>query len=195
MKRFVIISLCLAAFALLPIFAEAENNVDGASPSFNGSSYFGGMWLCAGDFAGGYGEYGFSLLRQEKNFVLKDCIDLGGGGISSGEAEGKSMGTAFIGDRIIIGGRTDLSDFTIRSYGHFGAGFGLFGSEGHKPFDAPYMILLEGGGGFELQYTESSSFVIEYGGMAAPFAGGDCSAWEKYSIMGPYLSIGCRGYL
>lgn len=191
MKRTGII---LILFAIYCAAGFAEEN---ASAEFNYRITSGGFWSCGQDFSGGFGEFGLNLLPVEKNFVLRDCIFLQGEGgtlrkSSAGHPDALKYNALFAGDKLIIGGRMNATDFIIRGYGFCSGAFGLFGCSEHNFLDQPFMVNLTFGGGFEFQYHKRSAFVIEYGGLNRILAGTDLTFFEDYSKSSASLTIGFR---
>jgi len=193
MKRTSIIFV-LVAFLCSVGFAQ-----DFSSANMNYRFVSGGFWSCGQDFSGGFGEFSINCLPEEKIFVMRNCFFLQGEGgtlrkSSSAHPDPLEFGGAQIGNKLILGGRTNCMGFIVRCYGFTSVSIGLFSCTGYRFFSLPLMINLAFGGGFEFQYSASSAFVIEFGGVNRILAGGDKSNFEGYSFSTPALTIGFRSF-
>ena len=186
MKRLII---CLVLVAGICFGGFAEEN-DSAENTYRFTN--GGFWSCGQDFSGGFGEFGINLLRNEKILVLRNCIYCMGSGGKLTES-GLDTGGFEVGDRFIIGGRTDNNGFTFRSYGYFGGGVQFYRCQNHNLFDAP-IIALNFGGGFEFQYCKNCAFVIEFGGVNRFLTGDYKNTFTDFSRSSPALTIGFRTF-
>ena len=193
MKRTSII-LVLVAFLCSIGFAQ-----DFSSANMNYRFVSGGFWSCGQDFCGGFGEFGMNCLPEEKVFVMRDSIFIQGEGgtlrkSSASHPNPLEYGELQVGDKLILGGRTNCNGFIIRSYGFISGALGLFSCAGHSFGKMPWMINLAFGGGFEFQFHQNSAFVIEFGGVNRILVGGDKSDFEGYSRSSPALTIGFRSF-
>ena len=186
MKRLIIALVLVAGFCCAG-FADGK---DSADVTYRTTS--GGFWSCGQDFSGGFGEFGINLLPEEKIFVLRDCIYVMGTG---GEltASGLDAGGLEIGDKLILGGRSNCSGFIIRSYGYVSGGVKFYKCEGHD-FVASPMVDIGFGGGFEFQYQEGCAFVVEFGGQNRLLTGKYKNEFKDYSRSNPVLAIGFRTF-
>lgn len=186
MKRLMIILGLVAGFCCAG-FADEK---DSANVTYRTTS--GGFWSCGQDFSGGFGEFGINLLPQENILVLRDCIYVMGTG---GEltSSGLDSGGLEVGDKLIMGGRSNCPGFIIRSYGYISGGAKFYKCAGHKFIDAP-MIDIGFGGGFEFQYLEGCAFVIEFGGQNRWLTGKYKNEFKDYSRSNPVLSFGFRTF-
>lgn len=191
MKRLI---LCLGLAAVLCGFVVAEEKVNTALAANNSSSANiqyritnGGFWSCGQDFSGGFGEFGINLLPKENFLVLRDCIYVQGlGGNRSVNSE-QDFGGLEIGDKLIIGGRTNGEGFIVRTYGFTSVAAGFYSYEGHKFGSFPLMLNLTFGGGFEFQYVKHTALVLEFGGVNRLFP-------EGFSKSSSVLTIGFRSF-
>ena len=145
----------------------------------------GGFWTSGQDFCGGFGEFGINCLPEEKNFVLRDCIYCQGSG-------GTNFGEFQVGDKLILGGRVNGEGFIVRTYGLIGGGLGLLSCPGYKVGQAPLLVHITFGGGFEFQYCTNTAFVVEFGGDSRLLAGKNKQALKDFSRSSPVLTIGYR---
>ena len=196
MKR-TILSLILVAIICSVGFAE--ENLSGEKTFANGNYRFvsGGFWTCGQDFCGGFGEFGFNLLAHEKSFLLRDCIFIQGEGGSlrrsnAANPEPLDYGALTVGDKVLIGGRSDGIGFAVRSYGFTGASMSLFSCKNCSFFSQPMMLNILFGGGFEFQYSTNTAFVIEFGGINRLLLGKNKNDFEGYAKTNPVLTIGFR---
>lgn len=186
MKRLIIALVLVAGFCCVG-FADVK---DSADVTYRTTS--GGFWSCGQDFSGGFGEFGINLLPEENIFVLRDCIYVMGTG---GEltASGLDAGGLEVGDKLLIGGRSNCAGFIVRSYGYVSGGVKFYKCEGHKIIDSP-MVDIGFGGGFEFQYMEGCAFVLEFGGQNRLLTGKYKNEFKDYSRSNPVLSIGFRTF-
>ena len=159
----------------------------------------GGFWSCGQDFCSGFGELGINCLPEEKVFVMRDTIFIQGEGgtlrkSSAAHPNPLEYGELQVGDKLILGGRTNGNGFIVRSYGFISGSLGLFSCSGHPFGKMPWMINLAFGGGFEFQFCQNSAFVIEFGGVNRILVGGNKSGFEGYSRSSPVLTIGFRSF-
>lgn len=178
-----IICFCISAALCGFGFAEETANIQYRITS-------GGFWSCGQDFSGGFGEFGINLLPKENFFVLRDCIYIQGLGGNSAGNTGNTMldfGGLEIGDKLIIGGRTNGEGFIVRGYGFTSAALGFYSYEDHAFWSLPLMLNLTFGGGFEFQYVKHTAFVIEFGGVNRIFN-------EGFSKSTSVLTIGFRSF-
>ena len=193
MKRKTIL-LVLVAFLCSVGFAQ-----DFSSANMNYRFVSGGFWSCGQDISGGYGEFGINCQPEEKVFVMRDCLFIQGEGgtlrrSSSAHPDPLEFGGAQIGNKLILGARTNGPGFIVRCYGFASVSAELFSCSGHDFFSLPLMINLTFGGGFEFQYHRSAAFVLEFGGRNILLAGGDKLAFEGYSFSSPVFTIGFRSF-
>lgn len=186
MKRLMIVLALVAGFCCVG-FAEENGS---AKESYRITN--GGFWSCGQDFSGGFGEFGINLLPVEKNLVLRDCIYVKGTG-GTLTSTGLDTGGLEVGDKLIIGGRSNCTGFIVRTYGYMSGGVKFYKCEGHKFVNAP-MIDVGFGGGFEFQYFDRCAFVIEFGGENRFLTGQYKDSFKDYSRSGPVLSIGYRSF-
>ena len=196
MKRTVI---ALVLVAIICSVGFAEDKLSGEETFANGNYRFvsGGFWSCGQNFCGGFGEFGINLLPTEKSFVLRDCIFVQGEGgalrnSSSANPDPLEYGALCLGDKLIIGGRTNGNGFVVRSYGFTGLSFGFISCKESRFFSDPYMLNLSFGGGFEFQYMASTAFVIEFGGLNRFLLGKEKASFGGYAKTDPVLTIGYR---
>ena len=191
MKKIIII-LCIVTFFCCAGFAENKETAKWEYKFTNG-----GFWSCGQNFAGGFGEFGFNLLSEENNFLVRDCIFIQGQGGYLAKNDSLEYGALEIGNKLIFGGKSNCDKFIIRSYGFAAGGVGLYICEGHKIFSMPLLIDLSFGGGFEFQYTRHMAFVIEFGGTSRMFVGKNRNKENNisdYSKSTPSLTIGFRSF-
>jgi len=184
MKR-LIITLLVGTFMCLGCFAQDKEFANGFSS--------GGFWIMKDGMSGGFGEWSIPILNKDNGFYLRNNINIGGFGSTSSSSQ-IHFGGGIIGDRIIYGESIQLTDFAVKTYGFTGAGFGIFGSEGHKPFSNPFILSVLCGGGFELQYSQKSSFVMEFGGNQDIVVGKNRAAFADVNSIDPILILGYRRY-
>ncbi len=192
MKRLTFVLLLVAVICSVG-FAESFSSADVKYRTTGG-----GFWSCGKDYTGGFGEFGFNLLPEEKTFVLRDCISVMGEGGYLGNNSDVGFGGCEIGDKLIIGGRYNCEGFIVRTYGFIGVSVGLFSCSGHSFFSLPLMINISFGGGFEFQYSANNAFVIEFGGLNRLFTGDTSSIGNNvrsYPISSPSLTIGFRSFI
>ena len=167
----------------------------GAAPAnFNYRTVSGGFWSCGQDFSGGFGEFGINLLPQEKILVLRDCIYVQGEGGTLSQKNELDFGGLEIGNKFIIGGRVNGSDFVVRNYGFTSLSFGMFSCKNHDFTSQPFMLNLSFGGGFEFQFVRHSAFVIEFGGTNRFFVGENCDEVKDFAKSAHVLTIGYRTF-
>lgn len=194
MKRLIII-LILVAIICSVGFAEETGVIAGAAPAnFNYRTVSGGFWSCGQDFSGGFGEFGINLLPQEKILVLRDCIYVQGEGGTLSKKNELDFGGLEIGNKFIIGGRVNGSDFVVRNYGFTSLSFGMFSCKNHDFTSQPFMLNLSFGGGFEFQFVRHSAFVIEFGGTNRFFAGENSDEVKDFAKSAHVLTIGYRTF-
>ena len=186
MKR-LIIALVLVAGICCAGFAEEK---EAANVSYRITN--GGFWSCGQDFSGGFGEFGINILPQEKILVLRDCIYVAGTG-GTLTPSGLDTGGLEVGDKLIIGGRSNCAGFIVRSYGYVSGGVKFYKCEGHDFVSSP-MVDIGFGGGFEFQYIAGCAFVVEFGGQNRILTGEYKDTFKDYSRSGPVLSIGFRSF-
>ena len=191
MKRIILLLFLAGVFCSVGFAEEAG---EAASAKFNYRIVTGGFWFCSRDFSGGFGEFGVNLLPVEKSFVLRDCIYVQGEGGYLDLHKELSFGGLEIGDKLILGGRVDGSDFIVRSYGFTGFSFGMFSCKNHRITASPFMLNLTFGGGFEFQFVRHAAFVLEFGGLKRFFTGGEKKGLEDFSKSMPVLTIGYRSF-
>jgi len=189
MKRLMIV---LSLVAVICCVGFAEEN---ASANMKYRFASGGFWTCGSDFCGGFGEFGINILPTEKHFVLRDCIYVQGSGGYLAKNAGLEFGGLEIGDKLILGGRTNCPGFIVRGYGFTSIGLGFFSCEGHSFGSKPLLINLGFGGGFEFQYAKYSAFVVEFGGLNRLLVGGSKEGFQDYSKSSPTLTIGFRSFM
>ncbi|MBP3708865.1 MAG: hypothetical protein J6I73_00430 [Treponema sp.] len=149
-----------------------------------------GIWRGDSVKTGGTVEVGFPFV--EKNLIIRDYVTLNGYG---GKVNELSFGELSIGDKLQIGGRVDCGTFHIVPYGFVNAEFGIYRTSAKKFFEAPFILDIGGGGGFEIRYLvmqmPMQSFFIEFGGggmlMPGKPAGGFSAGYAS-------LAIGYRTY-
>lgn len=159
---------------------------------FKNGTCSGGFWALKEGYGAGYGEWNFPLRNDSDGFLLRDAINIGGFG--GNLEENKGVGGCILGNKFMIGGTYNASEFVVRSYGFVSAGFGIFGAEGHKVFNAPFMISSIIGGGFEFQYSSDNSFVVEFGGDMDFLVGSGRKEYSQLSRSCPILMLGFRSY-
>lgn len=178
MKRFISILwvgtiLCLAGFS-----QEMKNGI--AS---------GGFWCMKEGIASGFGEWNFPIHDGTDDFILRDCINIGGFGGTQ-----EKFGGAIIGNKILCGQKCNAGTLVIRTYGLAGVGFGLFGTENHLTFASPYLLSVIFGGGTEIQYSKNLAFVIEFGGSQDFIIGEGRKDFLNLESACPILMLGYRSY-
>lgn len=193
MKRFSL-SFVLVALMSCVGFAEEKDfaNMEYPTAKFGTKITNGGFYNCGGNRSGGFGEFGFSLIDENKNhIVLRECITVGGYGNAVGE---KSMDISElqIGDKLIFGGMYDGFLFKVRSYGFLNVGIGLWSDSENKFASGSPLLEIGGGGGFEFQYSSTSAFVIEFGGRSEAPVGKEKGRFDAYTNSSPTLTIGFR---
>lgn len=155
-----------------------------------------GLWHMDSIRSGGSVEIGFPL--HTGNLVINDYITLNGYG---GRTEtGTSFGEMSVGNKFRLGGRCVLINngstvLIIIPYGFVNAEFGFVGIDNKNVFNSPFLTDIGGGGGFEMQFMESQSFFIEYGGGGIFPAGYDSEKYTEVLSSGyASLSVGYRTY-
>ena len=194
MKR-LIITLALVAGFCCAGFAEGETN-ESVSAKVNYRTTSGGFWVWEENCNGGAGEFGINLLKQENNFMLRNCFFVQGEG-GSGNLESNrfvDFGGFEIGDKILFGGSAYCNGFIVRSYGYAGGAFGLLGWENHKFWTKPFLISVKFGGGFEFQYLTNMAFVVEFGGVERFLVGNPEGKISNFAKCTPSLTIGYRSF-
>ena len=129
--------------------------------------------------------------------MLRDCIFFQGEGGYLAKNDGLEFGGFQVGDKLIIGGRSDCPGFIVRSYGFTGFSMGFISCKGHTIGKPPYVLNLSYGGGFEFQYIKSLAFVVEFGGVNRILAGLDDESrkvFKDYSKSSSTLTIGFRSF-
>ena len=194
MKRLIITLLLVAGICSVGFAQEDTNEYSSAEFQYRTTS--GGFWIWEENCIGGAGEFGFNLLKQENNFVLRNCILVQGEGGSGNLTTDRfvDFGGIEIGDRFIIGGRANCNGFIVRSYGYVGGFFGLFSWVDHKFYKPPFLLTAKFGGGFEFQYTQDMAFVLEYGAVERFLIGQPSGALSNFSKCTPSLTIGYRSF-
>lgn len=171
-----------------------ENKTD--STEFKSGISVSGLWHMDRIRSGGSMEVGFPLYTGK--LLMNDYITLNGYGGRMGTE--MAFGEMSIGNKFRLGGRYILKNydrtlFIIIPYGFVNAEFGLVGTEGKNFFRSPFLADIGGGGGFELQFMESQSFCIEYGGGGFFPVGYDSGSYTEALSSGyASLSIGYRTY-
>lgn len=172
-------------------FGFAEE-ADESTNSFGFRKIGGGFWNCSTERSGGYGEFGWAFTDEDvKNFVLRDCFTVGGYGHNVIKSN-IDFGELQVGNKFILGGVYDCKNFKVRSYGFVGTGIGIIGGTGVKFFKGAPMVEVNGGGGFEFQYSKNSAFVIEYGGRCEMPVGNKRASFTPYTNSSPLFTIGYR---
>ena len=194
MKK-IIILLILVAMICSVGFAEEAGVTDGpASAKFDYRTVSGGFWSCGQDFSGGFGEFGVNLLPEEKILVLRDCIYVQGEGGTLSQENKLDFGGLEIGNKLIVGGRVNCSDFAVRNYGFTSLSFGMFSCKNHDFTSQPFMLNLSFGGGFEFQFVKHTAFVVEFGGCNRYFVGEKSEDVKDLSKSAHVLTIGYRTF-
>lgn len=135
-------------------------------------SFYRGMYSSSGvvienERSGGYGDFGFSIAKNE-NWDIRNTIGLHGYG--SGE-----YGFIGLSEKVSFGGWFPKSEAAFRPYGSVTFLTCAFGGSGKSLFSLPVSMDIIGSGGFEIMYTSKQSFFIEYGGgfrFTVPFESG-----------------------
>ena len=194
MKRLIIALILVAGFCSVG-FAQEETK-GFSSADFNYKTTSGGFWIWEENCNGGAGEFGINLLKEEKNFVLRNCFFVQGEGGSGNLTTDRfvDFGGIEIGDKLLIGGRTNCNGFIVRSYGFAGAAFGLLAWDDHKFFSQPFLLSAKFGGGFEFQYQKNMAFVVEYGAVERFLIGKPSGALSDFAKCTPSLTIGYRSF-
>ena len=73
MKRITIL-LAVAFLCSVGFAQETEGN----NLEYSYKTFTGGFWACTSHTGGGYGEFGFKLIPEDKGFVLRNSILIGG---------------------------------------------------------------------------------------------------------------------
>ncbi len=196
MKRLILFLSLVAGICSFGFAEEVANGNSSAKVQYRITS--GGFWSCGSDFSGGLGEFGLNLLPEEKYFVLRDCLYVQGSGGYLAKNDKLDFGGIEIGNKLILGGRSNGPGFIVRSYGFTSISFGLFSYEGHKFISSPFLINLTFGGGFEFQYQTRNAFVIEFGGLNRILTGeikAEQYSYEDFSKSNPVLTIGFRSFI
>ncbi len=165
-----------------------------ASAKFDYRTVSGGFWSCGQDFSGGFGEFGVNLLPAEKILVLRDCIYVQGEGGTLSQENKLDFGGLEIGNKLIVGGRVNCSDFAVRNYGFTSLSFGMFSCKNHDFTSQPFMLNLSFGGGFEFQFVKNTAFVVEFGGCNRFFVGEKSEDVKDLSKSAHVLTIGYRTF-
>lgn len=187
MKRITIL-LTVAFLCSVGFAQETEDN----NQEYSYKTFTGGFWSCTTHTGGGYGEFGFRLIPEDKNFVLRNCIMLGGeGGYISNRAD-SSFGGFFLGDKIIVGSLVKNNCSVIRSYGFLGGKAEMFSAKDHSFFNPNLMYGINAGGGFELQFVKNAAFAVEFGGTVSFVAGPESKQYSQFTKGTPTLTIGYR---
>lgn len=186
MKRTILLFLV----ALMCMSGFAEEISSSADVTYKTTT--GGFFFTNKDTSGGFGEFGIKLCDEANGFVLRNCIFFEGFGTDL--PHDISYGAAGIGDKLIIGGRTNGLGFIVRSYGYIGGSFDLYKGGSHEFFDSPYLCSFNMGGGFEFQYTTENAFVVEFGGICRGPVGAGKDSFTDYAVSGPSLTIGFRSF-
>jgi len=183
MKRLI---TCLFGFALLCSVGFAKD--------FNNGISNGGFWVLDGNLGEGYGEWSFPILKTKNNFMIRDNVTIGGFGGASGNS--MTICGFTVGDRLLFGGiYDDTGIFAVKAYGFAGVDFEMFGTKTHPLFSPSVRLGSTFGGGFEFQYTERNSFVVEYGGKYRYVIGKNMASYKEYNCINPVLMLGFRSYL
>lgn len=160
---------------------------------FKDSISSGGFCVVETNYGQGCGEWSFPIYSNEKGFMIRDNISLGGFGSTTTLAL-PGIGGFSIGDSLILGQIYDLDFLRIKVYGFFGGEFSLFYTKNHNFFSMPVMAGAQMGGGFEMQYTERNSFVVEFGGKSRYVVGKDMEEFKDYNSVNPIIKLGFRSY-
>lgn len=191
MKRFRVFFILVALLCSVG-FADEMVSVKNDLVDFATKKIGGGFWSCAPERSGGYGEFGWALTDEaKKEFVLRDCFTFGGYGHKVIERS-VDFGELQIGNKFMIGGVYNCGSAKIRSYGFVGTGVGFIGGSGIRFFHGAPMIEVNGGGGFEIQYSPNNAFVIEFGGRCEEPVGKKRAEYKAYTNSSPVLTIGYR---
>jgi len=178
---------CLFGFALLCSIGFAKEFSNGISS--------GGFFVLDSNYGEGFGEWSFPILKTEKNFMIRDNIFVGGFG---GTTDGKAMGIGgfTVGNKIIYGSIYDNSDvFAVKTYGLLEIDVSMFGTENHPVFSPSVILGSTFGGGFEFQYDERNSFVVEFGGKYRYVIGENMASYSHLNGINPVIMLGFRSYL
>ena len=187
MKRITI--LLLVAFLCSVGFAQ---ETEGNNQEYSYKTFTGGFWSCTTHTGGGYGEFGFRLIPEDKGFVLRNSILIGGEGGYISNSTDSSFGGLFLGDKISIGSCLKTGNSVIRSYGFLTCKAEMFGAKNHSFFNPNLMYGINAGGGFEFQFTRRSAFAVEFGGTVSFVAGPDYKQYSQFTKGTPTLTIGYR---
>lgn len=155
------------------LFAQEGNQVTSEKSDYKRGLSLAGLWEVDNLRSGGEFEVGFPLNNKENKFVFRDYFTVGGYGWNS------SYGEVSLGNKIQFGGKVHETDLLVISYGFILANASYIIGE-TSVFD----FWIGGGGGFEIQYNEGSSFIIEYGGKGL----------IKKATGTPFITLGYRQY-
>ena len=194
MKRLIILLILVAGLCSVGFAQEDTNEYSSAEFQYRTTS--GGFWIWEENCNGGAGEFGFNLLKEEKNFVFRNCFFVQGEGGSGNLTTDRfvDFGGIEFGDKLIFGGRANGPGFIVRTYGYVGASFGLIGWDDHLFYTQPFLVSAKFGGGFEFQYLRNMAFVIEFGGDERFLIGQPSGALSNFSKCTPSLTIGYRSF-
>jgi hypothetical protein len=189
MKK-ILITLILAAGFCCSGFADEQTDLP-SSADFSYKTTSGGFFIWEDKITGGSGEFGFRLISEKNNYVLRNCIFIQSEGGALFNKTDSFYGLE-AGDKIIFGGCFKRNDFAVRAYGFGGASFCLFKTETCRFFEGPYLMSIKFGGGFEFQFCQSMAFVVEFGGTSRFLLGNQNSELNDFSKHSPVLTIGYR---
>ena len=77
---------------------------------------------------------------------------------------GSGAGYMMLSEKITFGGFLDRGSVAFRPYGMISAAFGFYSTAGKELFSDPFALDFLGGGGFDIYYSKTSAFFVEYGG-------------------------------
>jgi hypothetical protein len=199
-----IITVMLLAVAQVAVVAAQEvpsENASAEATYTENTKHFSvsGVWRADSVRSGGSAEVGFTL--AENKWCVRDYVTFNGyGGMcGNGNESGSdvtgaiSFGELSIGNKLQIGGVVRNGDFTVVPYGFMNGEFGLVRTGNASFFEAPFLLDIGGGGGFEFRFTPAMAFFIEYGGGFF-FPVGNSAEKQMVSSGYELLSIGYRSY-
>lgn len=156
----------IAAVLVLSVLISVVNAQD--DRNFLRGMYSSSAVVLENTRSGGSGDFGFTIVKKD-HWDIRNTIGLHGYG--SGE-----YGFIGISEKISFGGWFPKSETAFRPYGSISFLTCAFGGSGKSLFSLPLSMDITGSGGFEIMYTSSQGFYIEYGGgyrFTAPFEGGE----------------------
>lgn len=165
----------------------------GFAQEFKNGISSGGFCVIECNYGEGYGEWNFPIVTTKKDFILRDCITVGGYGVAYDQNNIYISGCS-IGDKLIMGGMYTTDFYRVRAYGLFGIDFSMFKAPDHPLFSPSVIMATTMGGGFEFQYSERNSFVVEYGGKYRYVIGKNMTNYRAYNSINPIISFGYRSY-